>query len=339
MKRVVVTGTGFITSIGNNRMQVLSSLQEGRTGIEPFPDFAGPDVPVKLAGTVKDFQFPTPHFEDWTYPSEYSLKREQLRPMAPNSLYAFCAMQQAIQAARLTPELVSHPRSGLMCASGGSLWLAYENLHTMLTRGVARCQPMSVVNSIPGSLHINLAACHRIKGSTLGFSSACSSSAHAFGAAYDLIRTGRQDLVFVVGAEDCNKHNILPFATVRALSVQTDPTKTPCVFDVKRDGFVGTGGATVLVLESLEQAERRGATIAAEVLGWGQSADGYNVLAPDPEGDGLKRAMEEALRESGLQPNDVDYINAHATGTTAGDVSECRAIHRAFGAGKIPRVS
>jgi|SRR5579859_5199627 len=339
MKRVVVTGLGFITSIGNSRDQVRRSLQECRTGIEPFPEFANADVPVKLAGTVKGFQFPTTYFEDWTFPPEYKLTREQMRPMTPNSLYAYGAMQQAMAAAALTPDQVSNPRTGLMCASGGSMWLAYENFHTMLTRGVARCQPMGIINSIPGSLYINLVTCFKIKGGSSGFSSACSSSAHALGAACDLIRLGRQDVVFVVGAEDCNKFSILPFASIRALSLQTDPAKTPCAFDIKRDGFVGTGGATVLVLESLEHAEHRGASACAEVLGWGQSSDGYNVLAPDPNGDGLKRAMEDALRDANVPKEEVDYINAHATSTPAGDVSECRAIRSVFGNGKTPHVS
>jgi len=339
MKRVVVTGLGFITSIGNDRAQVLSSLQQCRTGVERFPEFAAADVPVKLAGTVKGFQFPTVYFEDWTYPPEYSLTREQLRPMAPNSLYAYCAMQQAIAEAKLAPDLVSNPRTGLMCASGGSMWLAYENYHTMLERGVMRCQPMGIINAIPGSLYINLVTCFKIKGGSLGFSSACSSSAHALGAACDLIRLGRQDVVFVVGAEDCNRFSILPFAGIRALSVQTDPDKAPCAFDVNRDGFVGTGGAAVLVLEGLEHARRRDAPVCAEVLGWGQSSDGYNVLAPDPSGDGLRRAIEEALRDANLPKTEVDYINAHATSTPTGDVSECRAIRAAFGNGRTPHVS
>ncbi|HTS17841.1 MAG TPA: beta-ketoacyl-[acyl-carrier-protein] synthase family protein [Verrucomicrobiae bacterium] len=339
MKRVAVTGLGFVTSIGNSRQQVVRSLRECLTGIEPFAEFSGSDSPVKLAGTVKGFQFPTSYFEDWTFPPEYDLTREQLRPMAPNSLYAYGAMQQAIAEARLTPGQVSNPRTGVMCASGGSMWLAYDNLHTMVTRGVARCQPMAIINSIPGSLYINLVTCFKLKGGALGFSSACSSSAHALGTAADLIRLGRQDIVFVVGAEDCNKFNILPFAGIRALSLQTDPATTPCAFDVKRDGFVGTGGAAVLVLEELEHAQRRGASIAAEVLGWGQSADGYNVLAPDPEGDGLRRAMDEALLDAHLTKEDVDYINAHATSTTVGDVSECRAIRAVFNNGRMPHVS
>ena len=339
MKRVVVTGLGFITSVGNDQAQVLRSLRERRTGVELFPEFASPDIPVKLAGTVKDFQFPTPYFEDWIYPAEYQLTREQLRPMAPNSLYAWCAMQQAVRAAGLSPDLVSHPGTGLMAASGGSMWLAHDSIQTMLTRGIKRCQPMSIINSIPGSLHINLAALFKIKGPTLGFSSACSSSAHAVGAAFDLIRLGRQQIVFAVGAEDCNKVSILPFASVRALSVQTDSCLTPCAFDIKRDGFVGTGGAAVLVLEELDHALRRQAPIYAEITGWSQTSDGYNVLAPDPEGDGLRRAMQAALTDASLKPNDVDYINAHAPSTPAGDLSEVTAIRNTFTQGRVPNVS
>ncbi len=339
MKRVVITGLGFITSIGNSRPEVLRSLKECRSGIELFSEFAGNDIPIKLAGTVKGFTFPTARFDDWTYPAGYQISRDQLRAMTPNALYAFCAMDQAIREAKLSPELVSHPRTGLLCASGGSMWLAYENLHTIVTQGVRRCPPMAVVNSIPGSLYINLVAGFKIKGGSLGCSSACSSSAHALGLAADMIRLHRQEMMFVVGAEDCNRFNILPFAGIRALSLQTDPAKAPCAFDVKRDGFVGTGGAAVLVVEELEHALRRGAPICAEVLGWGQASDGYNVVIPDPTGDGLRRAMEDALLDSKLQPGDIDYVNAHATSTIAGDISECQALRQIFHNSKRPWVS
>ncbi|MEI6713606.1 MAG: beta-ketoacyl-[acyl-carrier-protein] synthase family protein [Verrucomicrobiota bacterium] len=339
MKRAVITGLGFITSIGNSRAEVLRSLKECRTGVELFHEYDEADIPVKLAGTVKGFSFPTPRAEDWSYPGDYQITRDQLRAMTPNSLYAFCSMQQAIANAKLAPEHVSNPRTGLMCASGGSMWLAHHNLSTMLTRGVSRLSPMSVVNSIPGSLYINLGASFKVKGATLGCSSACSSSAHSLGLALDLIRLGRQDTVFVVGAEDCSKFNLLPFASIRALSTQTNPATTPCAFDVKRDGFVGTGGGVTLVVEELEHAQRRGAHIVAEVLGWGQTADGYNIMIPEPAGDGLRRAMDLALADAQLEPSAIDYINAHATSTPAGDLSECQAIRGTFGGGKLPYVS
>ena len=156
MNRVVVTGLGFITSIGNSRSEVVDSLKAARTGVERFPEFEGPNIPVKLAGTVKGFSFPDPDFEEWTYPERHAIPREILRPMTPNALYAYFAMQEAIADAALPPETVSNENTGLMCASGGSMWLAYNNLHTMVTRGVMRCQPMAMINSIPGSLYINL---------------------------------------------------------------------------------------------------------------------------------------------------------------------------------------
>ena len=339
--RPVVTGLGFITSIGNNRAEVTRSLRETRTGVEPFAEFVeDPNTPVTLFGTVKGFTFPNIHFEDWTYPSHLQVPREVLRPMAPNSLFAYFAMHEAVADAALPPEVVSHEGTGVMGASGGSMWMAYENYALMHRKGIMRCAPMSVVNSIPGSLYINLVAAFGIRGVSHGSSSACASSAHALGLAMELIRSGKQQVVFVVGAEDANKYSSLPFAAARALSVQRDPAKSPCAFDRKRDGFVGTGGAAVLVVESREHAERRGAPkIYAELLGWGQTSDGYNVLAPDPGGDGLARAMRMALDEAGVKPGEVDYLNAHATSTPPGDASEIAAIKATFAAGQRPLVS
>ncbi len=332
MKRAVISGLGFITSIGNDRAQVADSLRHARTGVEyhqPFVD--DPLHPVSLLGTVKGFTFPTTDFEDWTFPPTYKMARELLRPMAPNTLFSYFAMRQAIDDAGLTPEQVSNEATGLMTANGGSMWMSHANYDVMNARGVMKSPPMGIINSIPGSLYINLVPAFRIKGPSIGFSSACSSSAHALGMAVDLIQTGRQQRVFVVGAEDCNKYNIVPFAGVRALSLQTDPEKAPRAFDKNRDGFVGTGGAAVLVVEDLDAARARGAqNIYAEILGWGQASDGYNVLASAPDGDGLARTMQLALKDARLAPTDIEYINAHATSTPFGDISEINAIKRAF---------
>src|SRR5207249_8176501 len=164
-------------------------------------------------------------------------------------------------------DLVSNPRTGAMCASAGSTWLTYEYLDVMVKKGIHRCYPLAMVASIAGTLNMNLVACFGIKGASVGFSSACASSSHAFGAAFDHIRLGRQDVMFVAGAEDCNYFNVLPFAGLRALTTQTDPAISPCAFDKKRDGFVVAGGSVVLVLEELKHAQRRGAPIYAEVLG------------------------------------------------------------------------
>ena len=338
-RRVVVTGLGFITSIGNNRAEVLSSLREARTGIEYYPELERTGVPVRLAGTVKEFSFPELRSDEWIYPAAYKIRREHMRSMSPNAVYGFCAMEQAIADAQLPPELVSSPRTGAMCASNGSAWLTYEYLKIMLEKGPQRANPMAMVAGIAGTLNMNFVACFSIKGHSLGFSSACASSAHALGAAFDRIRLNRQDIVFVAGAEDCNLFSILPFVGMRALTNQTNPSISPCAFDRKRDGFVVTGGAAVLVLEELEHARRRGAPIHAEVLGWGEASDGYTVMAPEPQGDGLARAMEAALDESGITAADVDYINAHGTSTPAGDAAEIRAIKRVFNPEKSPYVS
>ncbi len=338
-KRVVITGLGFITSIGNSRDEVLASLREARSGIEIFPELPQNAGSPRVAGTIKGFSFPSLVFDDWIYPREYVIERNDLRSMSPHVVYAWCAMQQAIAQARLGPEQISHPRTGAMCASGGSMWMIYENYHTIVTRGVHKCHPLSLPAAMPGTLNSNLAACFKLKGAVLGFLSACASSAHALGYAYDLISQDRQDIVFTVGAEDCNLFSILPFAGVRALSLVADPDLTPCPFDAGRDGFVGTGGATVLVLESLESAQARGAEMIAEVVGWGEAADGYNVMAPEPEGEGLARAMQAALANAGVTPDEIDYINAHATGTGVGDISEIKAIRHVFSGTRIPYVS
>ena len=338
-KRVVITGLGFITSIGNDRDAVLASLRQARSGIAIFPELPQEPGSPRVAGTIKGFAFPSMTFDDWTWPADYTIGRNALRSMAPHVVYAYCAMVQAIAQAGLPPERVSHPRTGAMCASGGSMWMIYENLHKMVREGVHKCYPLALPAAIPGTLNSNLAAAFRLKGAVTGFSSACASSAHALGYAFDQIVQHRQDVCFVVGAEDCNLHSILPFAGVRALSVVADPEKTPAPFDAKRDGFVGTGGAAVLIVESLESAQARGASIVAEVLGWGEAADGHNVMAPEPEGEGLARAMSAALGESGVAPGEVDYLNAHATGTGAGDLSEIRAIRRVFDGARMPWVS
>jgi 3-oxoacyl-[acyl-carrier-protein] synthase-1 len=198
---------------------------------------------------------------------------------------------------------------------------------------------MGLVASIPGTLTINLAVTFKIRGACLGFASACASSAHALGYALDAIRLGRLDRVFVVGAEDLNIWNTVPFASVRALSQRTDPTSTPCAFDIKRDGFLPTGGATVLVLEKEESAQQRGAPRYAEILGWAETSDGYNIMAPEPNGAGLARCMDLALKASGVTPEEVDYVNAHATSTPSGDIAELRAIKQVFPEGHRPAVS
>lgn len=340
MARVFVTGLGFVTCIGNDAATVAQNLRELRHGFELYPPFQRPDIPCKVAGTVKGFCTDSTDQEDWTWPEGYAIKREQLRSMAPNGLYAHCAMIQAIRDAQLAEADISSLRTGLYAASGGSMFLVHFLHERLLKVGVMRCPPLGIVASIVGTLNFNLVAAFRILGASGGFSSACASSSHALGFAYDEIALGRQDRMFVVGAEDGNYDAIMPFAGMRTLSLQTDPALASRPFDAARDGFVGTGGATVVVLESDAEVERRGAAPYAEILGWGQASDGYNVAISHPDGVGLRQAMLNALAASRVEPGQIDYVNAHATSTVIGDVSEARALRAVFSAkGARPAVS
>ncbi|MBP8255723.1 MAG: beta-ketoacyl-[acyl-carrier-protein] synthase family protein [Opitutaceae bacterium] len=332
MPKVFVTGLGFITSIGNNRAEVTRSLREMRHGMVVYPPFQRPDLPVKVAAPVGGFNVESADPEDWTFPPGYRIKREVLRGLGPNSLFAYCAMIQAIADAKLSEPDLSNDRTGLYAASAGSPGLLYRLLNQMHAQGVMRCPPLGIVAAIAGTVQFNLVAHFKIKGASTGFSSACASSSHAMGFAYDEIALGRQSRMFVVGAEDGNYETIAPFAGMRALSLSTDPDSASRPFDISRDGFVGTGGGVVLVLESEDEVARRGVTPYCEVAGWGQASDGHNVAISHPEGAGLRRAMELALKYSGLEAGDVDYVNAHATSTPIGDVSEVKALRAVFGA-------
>jgi len=330
MRKVYITGVGFITSIGNDAISVSESLRELRHGIVQYPPFQKPEVPVKVAAPIKDFQTDTTDQEDWVFPARYSIRRELLRGMAPHGVYAYCAMLQAVEDAKLTEADYSNTQTGLYAASAGSPFLLGHHLERMRKHGVMRCPPLGIVASISGTVNFNLVSQFKIKGASTGFSSACASSAHALGFAYDEIALGRQKRMFVVGAEDGNVESILPFAGMRALSLQSDPSIASRPFDVARDGFVGTGGATVLVLESEEEVARRHPKVYGEVVGWGQASDGHNVAISHPDGEGLRVAIENALRSSDLTPDDIDYVNAHATSTPIGDLSEARALKAIF---------
>lgn len=331
MRKVYITGVGFITSIGNDLATVTESLRELRHGMELYPPFQKPDIPVKVAAPIKDFQTDTTDAEDWKFPARYSIRRELLRGMAPHGVYAYCAMLQALENAKLSEADYSNNDTGLYAASGGSPFLLGYYLERLRKYGVMRCQPLGIVASISGTVNFNLVSHFKIKGASTGFSSACASSAHALGFAFDEIALGRQKRMFVVGAEDGNVESILPFAGMRALSVQTDPAQASRPFDAARDGFVGTGGATVVVLESEEEVERRGAKVYCEVAGWGQASDGHNVAISHPEGTGLRVAIEKAFKAADIAPDQVDYVNAHATSTPIGDISEARALKAIFG--------
>lgn len=338
MPRIFITGLGFITSIGNDAATVSRNLRDLRHGFEAYPPFQKPEVPVKVVGTIKEFTADSTDPEDWTFPSRYKIKRELLRSMAPNGLFAHCAMLQAIEDAKLTEADISNPETGLYAASGGSPYLLHHNQERMKKLGVMRCSPLGIVASIAGTLNFNLCAAFKIQGASCGFSSACASSAHAVGFAFDDLVLGRQKRMFIVGAEDGNTDAILPFAGMRTLSLQSDPNLASRPFDAGRDGFVATGGATVLVLETEDEVARRGVKPYAEVLGWGQASDGYNVAISHPEGHGSATAMSLALRSAKVAPEQVDYVNAHATSTVIGDASEAKALRAVFKQ-HLPRVA
>jgi len=339
MEPVWITGMGLITSIGNDRSSVLTSLREMKHGIENPPMLQVDESPVKVAGTVKEFEVDSSDPEDWIYPQQYRVPRATLRSFSPHVLYSWCALQQAIEDANLSEQDIQHPESGLYTSSGGSMRTIHKHFEKMDQRGVMACNPLAIVASIAGTLTFNLVAALGVRGSSTGLVSACASSGHALGTAIDEIRLGRQKRMLVVGAEDCNFESIVPFCGMRALSLETDPNQASRPFDVKRNGFVGTGGSVCLVLETQSEAERRGVTPYARFLGWGQGSDGHNVAISHPQGRGLQDAMTKALRDAQIGPNDIDYVNAHAPSTSIGDASEMKALKSVFPAPQQVKVS
>jgi len=340
-QRVFITGIGLVSSIGNDAESVLRSLKELSHGFEPYPDSGAPiSHDVKLAGTVKEFELGGEDFEDWVLPKRYAIRREVLRSLPPHGVYAYAAMQQAIEQAALSEADISNLDTGMYTSSGGSPRLMHKSMTRMYQKGPMRCPPTSIVASISGTLSFNFVAHFKILGSSCGFSSACASSGHAIGYAYDDLAMGRQKRMFVLAGEDLNDESVLPFSGMRALSLESDPARASCPFDARRNGFVSTGGAAALVLETEEEVQRRGLAPYAEILGWGQASDGHNVAMSHPQGRGLAQSMRLALQSSGLARDDVEYVNAHATSTVVGDASEGRAIKEVFGSeGSGPGIS
>ncbi len=332
--RVLVTGLGFITPIGNDRATVSAALRAGRHGLAPVEFFGNAKLPVKVAGTVKEFNVEGPSWRSWSWPARYDIPRETLRGLAPHGVYALCAIQQALVDAGLTVAEIGHDdRTGLYCASAGSAMMLHHHVAQLVAVQGERGNPLGVVSSIAGTLNFNLGAHFHITGAVCGFVSACASSSHALGYALDDLRLGRLQRVLVVGAEDLNAETLLPFSGMRALSSETDPVKASRPFDAGRDGFVGAGGATALILETEAMAHARGATVYAELAGWGQSADGYSVATSHPEGSGVRLAMQRALADAGVAPGEIDYVNAHATSTLVGDRAEALALRSVLGVG------
>ncbi len=330
MRSVVVTGLGWATCLGHDRATVLEALKERRHGFTDTAFLGAPDSPVKVAAPIPGFQVNSPEPVDWTWPGRFKLDPARVRAYAPHVVYGHCALLDALAEAGLEPEHLRDGRTGLYCASAGSPMLMRQRGGKMAEGGWKRGHPMGVIGTVAGTLNFNLAAAFGIQGSVAGFVSACASSGHALGYAWDEIVLHRQDRMLVVAGEDLTAESLLPFTAMGALSLNPDPDQASRPFDTGRDGFVGTGGAVAMILEAEEVALLRGAHIQARLLGWGQAADGYHVATPQPEGQGLERAIRDALVAANLQPTDVDYINAHATSTPAGDRAEALALQRVF---------
>lgn len=330
MRSACITGLGFVTSLGNDAATVADALRHGRSGIVAHSLFENPALPVKVAAPVRGFSVDSPLYRDWTWPDGVDLPRETVRGLAPHGVYAFHAFEQALADAGLTPADLRDGATGLHCASAGSALLTHHHLAQARASRFERGNPLGVVSSIAGTLNFNLAAHYGITGAVAGFVSACASSTHALGYALDEIRLGRQQRMIVVGAEELNADTVLPFAPMRALSLNPDPATASRPFDTARDGFVATGGAVVLILESPELAALRSARVYAELVGWGQAADGHSVATSHPEGAGLRESMRRALRDAHLSPARIDYIHAHATSTPIGDRAEALAIRALF---------
>ncbi len=327
MKRVVVTGLGIVSSIGNTAEEVLASLKAGRSGIEASPEMAEHGFRSQIAGTIN------------LDVAEHVDKRT-LRFMGPGAAYAHIAMGQAIADAGLTEDDIVNPRTGLVAGSGGPSTSAMLTAHqTVLKTGATkRIGPFAVPKCMSSTISANLATAYRIKGINYSITSACSTSLHCIGNAAEQIMLGKQDVMFAGGAEELDWTLSCLFDAMGAMSSKFNdtPEKASRAFDADRDGFVISGGGGMLVLEELEHAKARGAKIYAEVTGYAATSDGHDMVAPS--GEGAELAMKLAL---GTLPEgrEVGYINAHGTSTPAGDVPEMEAVRRAFAGRTQPVVS
>ena len=327
MRRVVVTGLGIVSPIGNNADEVLASLKAGKSGIVASPEMAEHGFRSQIAGTVKlDI---TEHVE-----------KRALRFMGPGAAYAFIAMGQAIADAGLDEDTVSNVRTGLIAGSGGPSTSAMFTAHNIVkdTGATKRIGPFAVPKCMSSTISANLSTQYKIKGINYSITSACSTSLHCIGAASEQIMMGKQDVMFAGGAEELDWTLSCLFDAMGAMSSKYNdtPEKASRAFDANRDGFVIAGGGAMLVLESLEHATARGAKIYAEVTGFAATSDGHDMVAPS--GEGGERAMRLAL-QSLPEGRKVSYINAHGTSTPVGDVGEIEAVRRVFGQGSTPPVS
>lgn len=323
MRRVVVTGIGIVSSIGTNADDVVDSLRLTRSGIEFNAEYAEIGLRSHVCGPVR------------VNPADL-IDRKLLRFMGDAAAFAYIAMRQAIDDAELDPKQISHPRTGLIVGSGGASNRNFLHAVDVLReKGARRIGPYMVPRTMGSTTSANLATCFQILGVNYSITSACSTSAHCIGNAYELIQLGKQDMIFAGGGEEVDWTMTMLFDGMGALSSKYNdrPESASRAFDVDRDGFVISGGGGMIVLEELAHAQARGAKIYGEIVGYGATSDGYDMVSPS--GEGAARCMQQALA---TVQGPVDYINAHGTSTPAGDIKELEAIRRVFG-DDVPRIS
>ena len=321
LNRVVVTGYGVTSPIGNTPEEFWDSLKSGKIGIGPLTKFDTSEYNVHIAAEIKDFPF-----------DKYFVKKDNNR-FDPYSLYALYAAHEAVANAGLETENLDSDRFGVILSTGiGGIKEIEEQVERMNDKGPKRIRPMALPKALPNMAAGNIAMAVGANGVCKCVITACASSNDALGDAYREIKFGYQDVMLAGGAEAA----ITPFAiggfqALTALSTTEDPARASIPFDKDRNGFVMGEGAGILVLESLEHAQKRGATILAEIVGYGNTCDAYHMTSPHPEGMGAIKAMKLAISEAGLEPADIDYINAHGTSTPANEKGESQAIVAVFG--------
>jgi len=324
LKRVVITGMGIVSSLGNNVKEVEKSLKEAKSGITFQPEYESHGLRSQVSGSI-DINV------------EELIDRKLLRFMAKGHAYAWVAMQEAIVDSGLTEEKVSNFRTGIIVGAGGtSTESMLQGTETLKEKGIRRVGPYMVTKTMSNGVSACLATGAKIKGINYAITSACSTSAHCIGNAYELIQMGKQDIMFAGGAEEEHWTMSYLFDAMGAMSTKYNdqPEKASRTFDINRDGFVISGGGSILVLEEYEHAKQRGAKIYAEIVGYGSTSDGYDMVAPS--GEGAQRCMEIALTEKDTK--NISYINTHGTSTPVGDIAELNAINEVFGS-KSPAVS
>ena len=318
-RRVVVTGLGIVSSLGNNKKEVQDSLYHARSGITFQPDYAAMGLRSNVAGSIKNLNL------------EELIDRKLFRFMAKGHAYAWLAMQEAIADSALSETMVSNIRTGLIVGAGGASHESIlDGIDTIREKGIRRVGPYMVTKAMASGVSACLATGAKIKGVNYAITSACSTSAHCIGAGVEQIQLGKQDIIFAGGAEEEHWTLSFMFDGMGALSSKYNetPEKASRTYDVNRDGFVISGGGGILVLEEYEHAKARNAKIYAEVVGYGATSDGYDMVAPS--GEGAERCMTLALQ--GI--DHVDYMNTHGTSTPVGDVKELEAIRAVFGDNK-----